>query len=486
MICCSILYGNCKSHLHNIMFCKQEISDLINKVKAIKNKVDAIEIRCDKSVPTENDIEALHKLIFPKYTILTIKNIYLLEPRNIFTILSRFSSYDNNYIDIDYKYIPHYVKLGIKKNKLIASYHNYKNIKGFLNKYNLLSKLGTKYIKIAVTPLNLADLIELHQFGSKNKNNLILVGMGKVGLITRILYRKFGSILTYCAFSDSEKTAEGQIDIEQFLNIYRVNSLNNKTKLYGIIGKDISHSLSPYYYNKNFKLAELNCVYIPIDTPEIKYLRKFIKTLGFSGLSVTSPYKDKLNKVITNYDEVTESIKIVNTLSIKKTKVYAYNTDIIAFKKIIHEIKKKKEIKNVLILGSGCMARVAIYVLKNIFKIQNTFLYSRNKNSKFRIQNLQLININRFSSFNFPIPFDVIINCSKFGLYKHTDNFYEKILSFITKNTTCIELNYKIIGTPIVLRAKKLGCSFYTGIDFFRLQFKEQFKSLLKLIPLFF
>ncbi|MFN7182354.1 MAG: shikimate dehydrogenase family protein, partial [Planctomycetota bacterium] len=277
--------------------------------------------------------------------------------------------------------------------------------------------------------------------------------------------------LTYCAYKKNGQTAPGQIDIEQFLSLYRVKTITDKTKLYGLIGRDISHSLSAYYYNMNFKSLGLNCVYIPIDTISINNLRDFIRTLGFSGFSITSPYKNKLNKIITNYDKLTECLKVVNTIVIKGNKVYAYNTDLTAFIKIIGRIKKTKKINNVLVLGSGSMAKVVIYALKNIFYIKNVYTYCRSKEVPLNII--------------FSQKYDLLINASKFGMINNDNSFYDKVLQLISEDTIVIELNYKIIDTPIISTAKRYCCTYYTGIDFFKEQFKEQFKLLMRKPPIF-
>ncbi len=485
MICCSIVVRDIESTIENI--------------NRIRDKIDLIEVRFDMFLPTQQELRYMYSMVFPKSFVFTVRNKKLLKS-NIFKFLIKEAcKLEGFLVDIDYRYISYFIRFGLPLNKIIVSYHNYKNIKGFREKFFELRRFGARYIKIAVTPHNLNDLVKLYKSchglraitqslsSGALEPILLFVAMGKLGIISRILYKRFASAWTYCCVDKGKETAPGQLNVDELLELYRIRNINDKTKLYGIIGNNIEHSLSSLYYNKNFSLLKMNCIYIPLDISTISGLKKFISIFGFSGFSVTSPYKDKLKHIINKYDAGIKSLKIANTLVIisknpksnKKNSirnlcdVYGYNTDIYALKSIISEIIKKRRIQNILILGSGSMAKTAIYTLKKFFNMRDVYIYSRSKTG------LQIAGF-KVKSYKFGMlqveKFDIVINCSKFGFDNKKNRFYEKALSLIKKNTVCIELNYKQLETPLISAAKRTGAKFYTGINFFQRQFEEQFK----------
>lgn len=485
MICCSIK--------------GQTIEEFEKKIKEVKHKVEIIELRFDDFLPTIKQCRFLARLVIPGLLIVTVRNPerlfsqkFLFLGHSFFT--SSLESSNNILIDIDFKYVGYFLKSGFPPQHVIASYHNYNNINDLENLFHKIKDMGTRYIKIAVTPTNLSDLVKLSTFAQKicltlpKTQNLIIVGMGKLGILVRILYKRFfNSLWTYCCIKKSEETAPGQPTIDELLNIYRIKNIDDKTKIYGILGHNIEHSLSPIYYNKSFAKKGINSVYLPIDTSSITGIKKFISKFGFQGLSITSPYKDKLNHIITNYAQDIKGIKIVNTITIERTRlqhskprIYGYNTDMYAILNILkHHIHSYETI---LILGSGAMAKITVYTLLNFFNcanIKNIYIYSQHKFSfpkKCTSSKLKVIFLTRLPR---KATFDLIINCSKFGFDNTKNHFYEKVLNFITKETVCVELNYRIEKTPLILRAKEIGAKYYTGIDFFQKQFQEQFKILL-------
>ena len=70
----------------------------------------------------------------------------------------------------------------------------------------------------------------------------------------------------------------------------------NSIKIAGVIGDPINHTRSPLIHNYWIKKNNINCFYVPLNvkTTELEKKLNFIKELGFSGLNVTIPHKEKI------------------------------------------------------------------------------------------------------------------------------------------------------------------------------------------------
>jgi shikimate dehydrogenase len=139
--------------------------------------------------------------------------------------------------------------------------------------------------------------------------------------------------------------------------------VNGKTRLYGIIGNPVRHSLSPVMHNAAFGELSINGVYIPMRVQELTAdLVVSIGSLGFIGLSVTVPHKEQVMDYLDEIDPVAAKIGSVNTLLFRthpETGVVisrGFNTDWLGSNLALTETMQLPG-KRVLILGAGGAAR---------------------------------------------------------------------------------------------------------------------------------
>ncbi len=133
-------------------------------------------------------------------------------------------------------------------------------------------------------------------------------------------------------------------------------AINGTTKLHGILGDPVSHSLSPAMHNAAFAELGLNSVYLPLQTKNVREAIIGLKALGFAGASVTIPHKQAVIPCLDFIDPVAEKIGAVNTLLFKEGSVHGANTDWIGANQAIEQTTKLPK-KKVLILGAGGSAR---------------------------------------------------------------------------------------------------------------------------------
>ena len=220
-------------------------------------------------------------------------------------------------------------------------------------------------------------------------------------------------------------------------------NVNASTKLLGIFGNPVSHSLSPIMHNDWFAKYKLNCLYVAFDVlPEnLKSAVESVRTLNISGVNVTVPHKVEVMKYIDTVDDAAKTIGSVNTIVNKNGKLYGYNTDWQGF---ITDLKSKKinlKNKTVLVIGAGGAAKAILYALTKL-KVKQICLTSRTfDKAKFvarKYKNISVININKIPE-KFFNNIDCLVNCSICGMKK------EDKLPFTIK-----EFNKKIVFYDII------------------------------------
>jgi len=136
--------------------------------------------------------------------------------------------------------------------------------------------------------------------------------------------------------------------------------INGQTKVVGIIGDPVKHSLSPQMHNVAFKHLNLDFVYIPFHVkPEsVGKAIKGMRALAMVGLNVTVPHKIEVMKYLDEVSPDAKAIGAVNTIFFKDNKCIGDNTDGRGF---IRALIEDEGIiiagKSVVILGAGGSAR---------------------------------------------------------------------------------------------------------------------------------
>ena len=353
-------------------------------------------------------------------------SILSLSEEKVFN-LYEFKKFNVKYIDIPYdrRYELNDIKSTFNDNKIkyICSYHNYK----YTPEYEELNTIYDSIIKdgfipkIATKIRNFSDLITLYKLSLRAEDK-IMIGMGNKGLPSRILYKKFNSILTYTS-SNNEKI--GQINPEIMNKIYHANEIDKKSKIYGVLGSDVRNSASHLVHNKN-----KDYIFVPFSTESIESFK---------------------------YTEEVKTLKACNTVKILNSgKRIGYNTDYLAAK----EIFSGKHYKTAVIIGAGGVSKAVFGAIQPICDK----IYIINRTKKRTIPFLKYGNC--FETEEIPKETELIINATPIN---PLTNYKLK------KRQTLLELPY-IIGkeTELESYAKKTCNTVITGLEFLKIQAKYQ------------
>jgi len=245
--------------------------------------------------------------------------------------------------------------------KRLASAHFFTGMPGNLEQVSSeLWRSQPDAIKIAAQSDSLAESCELIEFARMHRKT-VAIPMGEVALPARLLSLREKNGFAYAPVEN--ETAPGQISLEELKGHYRGNRLNRQTRVYGVIGDPVGHSLSPAMQNAAFATRGVNAVYVPFLVRDLTDFVACIGTLGIRGFSVTLPHKEGILKYLDGCDALAEKIGAVNTVVVKGGgKLYGYNTDYVG---VLRTLERRIRLagSRVLIIGAGGAARAVAVAL---------------------------------------------------------------------------------------------------------------------------
>ena len=140
------------------------------------------------------------------------------------------------------------------------------------------------------------------------------------------------------------------------------------TRLFGVIGHPIGHSLSPVMHTAAFRALHLDALYEPFDVAP-RFLAPMLRGLtlaGVEGLNVTVPLKEAVLPLLDRVDPDARAIGAVNTIVVRGRRLTGYNTDTIGLRMALSELGWRPRPACVVILGAGGAARAAAWELSRI------------------------------------------------------------------------------------------------------------------------
>ncbi len=136
-------------------------------------------------------------------------------------------------------------------------------------------------------------------------------------------------------------------------------NISGKTRVVGLIGWPVSHTLSPLMHNAAFEAAGLDFVYVPfpVEPEHIADAIHGIRALGLAGVNVTIPHKEAVIPYIDDLSDEAGKIVAVNTIVNKGGRLFGYNTDVYGFLRALGEAGVEVKGARIAIVGAGGVAR---------------------------------------------------------------------------------------------------------------------------------
>jgi shikimate dehydrogenase len=141
--------------------------------------------------------------------------------------------------------------------------------------------------------------------------------------------------------------------------------ITGKTRICGVIGNPIEHTMSPIMHNAAFKKLGLDYIYIPfrVSNEELAEAVDGMRALNIRGFNVTIPHKVTVMPMLDGLDPLAEKVGAVNTVVNNDGNLRGYNTDATGFLQALLERGVEPRGKNTVVLGAGGASRAVSYVL---------------------------------------------------------------------------------------------------------------------------
>ncbi len=141
--------------------------------------------------------------------------------------------------------------------------------------------------------------------------------------------------------------------------------IDAKTKVCGLIGYPVEHSVSPVIHNSLAELYNRNMVYVPLPVKpgRLKEAVAGAEAFGFAGMNVTVPYKSEVIPYLRKIDPLAKQIGAVNTLVPTEDGFKGYNTDMPGLYRAMCADGVEIAGEDVILLGAGGVARAIAYLL---------------------------------------------------------------------------------------------------------------------------
>jgi len=358
------------------------------------------------------------------------------------------------------------------RGRLLISFHDFRatrNLDGTLEK---MLKIPADFYKIVTTATTLSDNVAMMKFLQAHSDKHALVGlcMGEQGIISRVLGVRSGSVFTFGAVSVDLQTAPGQVNARDLRAIYRIEQVDPATRVYGVAGDPIEHSLSPVIMNAAMRRENVNSVYLPLHAKTLKDLLYCIREIPLHGLSITMPYKQSIVEHLDNTDAHTTKTGACNTVVRGQDgKLYGFNTDIAG---VIRPLEQRLTIENakVLVLGAGGAARAAVFGLKErgaeVWILNRTSAKGQKLARQAKVHSIKRADLRK-------LAFDVIINATPIGMGNTRDC---PLKDEEIKARVVFDMVYDPVETRLLQVARAKGIAVIPGIEMFVHQAARQFE----------
>ena len=355
---------------------------------------------------------------------------------------------------------------------LIVSFHDFRATRNLDETLEKMLKVPADFYKVVSTATTLSDNVTMMKFLQTQSDKHALIGlcMGEQGIISRVLSVRAGSVFTFGAVSADLKTAPGQISAGDLRSIYRIDQVDAATRVYGVAGDPIEHSLSPVIMNTALRRENVNGAYLPLHAKTLKDLMHCVREIPLHGLSVTMPYKQSILAHLDNTDAHTTKIGACNTVVRGQDgKLYGFNTDAAG---VVRPLEQRLSIEHakVLVLGAGGAARAAVFGLKErgaeIWILNRTSVKGQKLARQAKARTIKRADLRK-------IAFDVIINATPVGMGNTRDCPLkdEEIQARVV-----FDMVYDPVETHLLQVARAKGIAVIPGVEMFVQQAARQFE----------
>jgi shikimate dehydrogenase len=250
-------------------------------------------------------------------------------------------------------------------------------------------------------------------------------------------------------------------------------TITGNTRVCGVIGDPIEHTLSPLMHNAAFEALKLDYVFLAfkVKPAEVGNAIAGMRALNIRGLNVTMPHKSTIMNFLDRIDLSAQIINSVNTILNKENTLFGFNTDGVGALKALRENGVEPKGRKVLLLGAGGAARAIAYTMakeadelavlnRTVKQAQNLAkLLEKIANKKIVAGSLSPSEIQHNIQDS-----DILINATSVGMKPKAD---ESPVSpkLLRRNLAVMDIVYNPLETKLAKDAKAAGAQVVSGVE---------------------
>ena len=249
--------------------------------------------------------------------------------------------------------------------------------------------------------------------------------------------------------------------------------ISGKTRVCGVIGDPIEHTLSPIMHNAAFKALKLDFAFLAfkVKAADVEKAVSGMRALGIHGLNVTMPHKSAVINYLDEVDQAAKAIGSVNTILNKDGRLFGFNTDGVGALQALRENGVEPRGKKVLLLGAGGAARAIAYTLAR--EADELVILNRTAKQAAELANLLKQTFDRkvvadtLSSNAIKDTLhdsDVLINATSVGM-KPNANQTPVAFEWLRPDLAVMDIVYNPVETKLAKDAKAAGAKVVSGFE---------------------
>lgn len=271
-----------------------------------------------------------------------------------------------------------------------------------------------------------------------------------------------------------------------------ITDINGTTQFAAVIGKPLSHSLSPIIYNTSFKAQDVNMVYIAFETDEGETVDRIehLKALGVQGINITMPGKVEAMKTVNRLDQAAAYVQAVNMITQDETGEWVgYNTDGAGLWLAVKNRGIDLPGKQLVVYGSGSTSRIIIaqavlegmmditVIARNILEKDMLGRVCADLQADYPNLYLKLVDLNDSQQVEEQVKkAEIIIQSTSVGMSTSKDQSILENADWLQEGTVVMDVIYEQMETRFMQQAKNQGCYVIGGLDMLVFQAKLNYE----------
>jgi len=250
--------------------------------------------------------------------------------------------------------------------------------------------------------------------------------------------------------------------------------ISGRTRVCGLIGDPVEHSLSPSIQNAAFRSLGLDYVYVVlrVSKESLEDAILGMRGLGFRGLNVTMPHKIDVTRHLDELDETAKNVGSVNTILNRNGLLIGYTTDGIGALRALRYNGVDPSGKKIVLLGAGGASRSVSFTLakeaseivilnrtvEKAERLANDLTFVLGDGAKVRAEGLSDGNLKKEL-----VDADVLVNATSVGMHpKEEETPVDR--HFLRPKLVVFDLVYEPFETRLLREAREVGARTLDGL----------------------